>query len=254
MPIFRRRDEAARGLDAGDRAAVDANAGDFALLDDVDAERIGGARIAPGDGVVAHGAAARLQQAAHDRKARVRSSSRDSESIARSASRDRNSASMPFSRIALPRRIAASMSAGECTRFSTPRALYITLKLSSLRQPLPQLQRILVEVRVRIEVIVRAHDGRVAPGVAAAEPAFFQHGDIAHAVLFGEVVGGGEPVPAAADDHRVVMPFRRRAAPGQRPVLVETQRVAGERENGIAHGRRMLTVACAMPKRHLHRQ
>ena len=38
---------------------------------------------------------------------------------------------MPFSRIALPRRIAASMSAGECTRFSTPRALYITLKLRS---------------------------------------------------------------------------------------------------------------------------
>ncbi len=37
---------------------------------------------------------------------------------------------MPFRRIALPRRIAASMSAGECTRFSTPRALYITLKFS----------------------------------------------------------------------------------------------------------------------------
>ncbi len=38
---------------------------------------------------------------------------------------------MPFRRIALPRRIAVSMSAGEWTRFSTPRALYITLKLSS---------------------------------------------------------------------------------------------------------------------------
>jgi hypothetical protein len=47
------------------------------------------------------------------------------------SSRLRNSASMPFSRIALPRRSAASMSTGECTRFSTPRALYMTLKLSS---------------------------------------------------------------------------------------------------------------------------
>ncbi len=42
---------------------------------------------------------------------------------------------MPFRRIALPRRIAASISAGECTRFSTPRALYITLKLSSRESP-----------------------------------------------------------------------------------------------------------------------
>ena len=47
------------------------------------------------------------------------------------SSRVMNFASMPFNRIALPRRIAASMSAGEWTRFSTPRALYITLKLSS---------------------------------------------------------------------------------------------------------------------------
>jgi hypothetical protein len=47
----------------------------------------------------------------------------------------RATASMPFSRIALPRRFAASMSAGECTRVSTPRALYITLKLSSRESP-----------------------------------------------------------------------------------------------------------------------
>ena len=42
---------------------------------------------------------------------------------------------MPFRRIALPRRIAASMSAGEWTRFSTPRALYITLKFRSSDRP-----------------------------------------------------------------------------------------------------------------------
>ena len=51
------------------------------------------------------------------------------------SSRERNCASMPLRRIALPRRIAASTSAGECTRFSTPRALYITLKLSSCDSP-----------------------------------------------------------------------------------------------------------------------
>ena len=125
---------------------------------------------------------------------------------------------MPFSRIALPRRIAASMSAGEWTRFSTPRALYITLKLSVLRQPLPQLQRELVEVRVGVEVVVRADDRRVAPGVAAAEPALLEHGDVGDAVLLREVVGGREPVPAAADDDDVVARLRRglRHASGQR--------------------------------------
>jgi hypothetical protein len=46
-----------------------------------------------------------------------------------------NCASIPFSRIALPRRIAASMSDGEWTRFSTPRALYMTLKLSACASP-----------------------------------------------------------------------------------------------------------------------
>ena len=129
-------------------------------------------------------------------------------------SRVRNCASMPFRRIALPRRIAASMSAGEWTRLSTPRALYITLKLSSCDKPLPQLQRELVEVRVRIEVIVGADDRRVAPGIAAAEPALFEHGDIGDAVLLRKIVGGGEAVTAAADDDDVVARLRRRAAPG----------------------------------------
>ena len=44
---------------------------DFAVLDDVDTEPVGGVRIAPGDGIVAGGAAARLQQPADDREARL---------------------------------------------------------------------------------------------------------------------------------------------------------------------------------------
>ncbi len=54
------------GLDAGDAPILDAEAGRGAILDDVDAARIGAARIAPGDRVVAHRAAARLQQTAAD--------------------------------------------------------------------------------------------------------------------------------------------------------------------------------------------
>ena len=62
-------DRAARRLDAGDLPAVVAReAGDLAVLDDVDAALVGGARIAPDHRVVARGAAAALQQAALDRE------------------------------------------------------------------------------------------------------------------------------------------------------------------------------------------
>ena len=53
------------------RAVLEDEAGDLAFLDDVDAERVGGAGIAPGDRVVARGAAAPLEQRADDREAGV---------------------------------------------------------------------------------------------------------------------------------------------------------------------------------------
>ena len=63
-------DLAARRRDADDAVAVAQEAGDLAILDDVDAAPVGAARIAPGDGVVAGGAGARLHQPADDREAR----------------------------------------------------------------------------------------------------------------------------------------------------------------------------------------
>ena len=60
-PHLRRADRAARGLDADDTIALAQDAGDLAILDDVDAARIGGASVAPGDGIVPRRAAARLQ-------------------------------------------------------------------------------------------------------------------------------------------------------------------------------------------------
>ena len=58
-------DLAARRLDAGDAAVLADEAGDLAVLDDVDAAPVGGAGVAPDDRVVPRGAAAALQQAAH---------------------------------------------------------------------------------------------------------------------------------------------------------------------------------------------
>src|SRR6185312_10406486 len=109
------------------------------------------------------------------------------------------------------------------------------VEVERLRQPLPQLERELVEVCVRLEVIVRADDRRVAAGVAEAERAFFEHGHIADAVLRGEVIRGREAVPAAADDHDVILLPWLGTAPRARPVRMPAQRVADQREDRIFH-------------------
>ena len=66
-------DRPLRGLDAGDRAVRAAHeAQHLAVLDDVDAQRIGAARVAPGDRIVARDAAAALQGGADHGIAHVR--------------------------------------------------------------------------------------------------------------------------------------------------------------------------------------
>src|SRR5216684_3042435 len=64
-------DRAAAGVDPDYPPAFGADRGNLAILDDVDAPRIGGAGIAPGDRVVARHPAAPLQRAAEYRIAGV---------------------------------------------------------------------------------------------------------------------------------------------------------------------------------------
>ena len=71
-----RLDEALRRLDAGHCAAVAADAGDLAVLDDVHAVRVGAAREAPRDRIVPRHAAAPLHRRAQHRIAAVRLMSR----------------------------------------------------------------------------------------------------------------------------------------------------------------------------------
>lgn len=59
-------DEAARRFDPGDLTVFPPDAGHFALLDQIDAARIGAARIAPGNRVMAGRSATLLQQTAED--------------------------------------------------------------------------------------------------------------------------------------------------------------------------------------------
>ena len=64
-----RANGAALCLDADDPLSVAQEARHFALLDDVDAEAVGGAGITPGDRVVAGGAGAGLEDGALHGKA-----------------------------------------------------------------------------------------------------------------------------------------------------------------------------------------
>src|SRR6185437_9814654 len=98
-----------------------------------------------------------------------------------------------------------------------------------------------------LEQIVRADDRRVAPGIAAAEPALLDDGDVGDAMIFGEVVGSRQAVPAATDDDDVVGGIRRRAAPCLRPALVVAQRVARQAEDRIALLRRESHLTTGKP-------
>jgi hypothetical protein len=110
------------------------------------------------------------------------------------------------------------------------------IEVEFLLQPLPQLQGKFIEGIVAGEQVVGADNGGVAADIAGAEPALLENGDIADVVLAGEVVGGGEPVAAAADNDDVVIGLRSRLAPGRRPVPMAAQRIADERDDGIMHG------------------
>ena len=102
------------------------------------------------------------------------------------------------------------------------------------RQAFEKLQRLLVELRRFVPQIVRADDRGISRRIAAAQPSFLEHGDIAYAVLFRQVVGGREPVTAAADDHDLIFAARFGAAPRALPVLVVRKRVPDETEYGVA--------------------
>ena len=78
--------------------------------------------------------------------------------------------------------------------------------------------------------IIGADDGGVAPGVAAAQIALFEHGDVAHSVLFGEIVSSGETMTTAADDNGIILRARFLLWPSWLPAFIAAERLADEGE------------------------
>ena len=85
-----------------------------------------------------------------------------------------------------------------------PALAELEIRAEVLLEALPELQRVLVDGGRLVEQVVRADDRGVAGHVAAAEPSALEDRDVGDAVVLGQVVGGGQAVATAADDHDLV--------------------------------------------------
>ena len=225
-----RPDRAARGFHADDGAARIAHeAGQFAILNDVDAAIGRAARITPDHCVVPRGAAAALQQPAHDRKPRMIIIEKGRQLAHRRAVEQLGIDAMQPHRIAAPGE-GVALRVGVIEVEDAALADHRVI-VEVLLEALPQLHRPFVERSVAVEPVIRADDGGVSPGIAAADPSLFDHRDIGDAVHLGEVIGRCQPVAAAAHDHHVVGLARVGIAPGPLPLAMTGKRVAREAED-----------------------
>jgi hypothetical protein len=247
QPYSARADLAARGLHADDALALAQESRHLAILDDVHAQRVGGSGIAPCDRVMPGGAAARLEKAAINRKAGIlREIEMRDHALHLLARQQFGVDAVQPHGVAAPRiGVHLRVGVGE-VQHAALREHHVEVEV--LAQPLPQLHRMLVEVGVGRQQVVGAHDGGVAPGIAAADPTLLQHGDVAQAVQLGEIIGSGKPMTAAADDHHVVGRLRFGIAPSPLPSAMPAQRLAQEAESRIFAGH-ALEIAHSPPGR-----
>src|SRR5690242_11118778 len=175
---------AARRRDTAAASAFDDEALDLAILDDVDAEPTRGTRIAPGHRIVTRGAGPSLPYAAKHRKTRIR------REIA-----DRCYPPHLFERVEF------GIDAVDLHRIHGARGdLHLIgavaerdhaalrqhdIVVEVLRQPLIEAMRQPVERDAFRIVVVGAHHRGVAAGIAAADPALLEEGDIADPVRLG---------------------------------------------------------------------
>ena len=92
-----------------------------------------------------------------------------------------------------------------------------------LAQPIPKLDRVIIQMRAFIIEIVGPDDGRVPARIAAADPAFFNDRNIGDAVFFGEVIRRTKAVAAAADNDCIISRLGRGIGPLFGPALMAAQ-------------------------------
>ena len=138
------------------------------------------ARVAPGDRVVACGAAAPLQRRAHDRIAR--GPARVEQRLEPLDLLGRQELAVdpvqPVGMAAAPDLLQVVHGMGEVHHAALAEHDVV---VQLLAQALPELDRVVVDPGALVPQVVGADDRGVAPGVAAAEPALLEHRDVGDA-------------------------------------------------------------------------
>ena len=148
--------------------------GDLGVGMDLRAARVGAAREAPDDGVVADDAARRVVERAHDRIGRV-VGRRTSPARASAPRPGRSGASRCRCRRLTSARLAiTNIARSVCASVRWPHWREQQVEVQLLREPLVELDRGVVEARALRRLVVRAQDRRVAPGRARADVALLE--------------------------------------------------------------------------------
>ena len=192
-------DGAMGGFNAGGAPAFGDDVQDFAVLEDVDAQGVGPTGIAPGDGVVTSGAAAWLVHTAVDRVPGVVAEVQEGDTAFDLFGGEKFGVDPvdPHGVVLAGGHFHVVLGMGRDDHAAL-REHDVVVQV--LGEALVKTDREIVECRAFGVEIVRADGGGVAARVAAAEPAFLDHGDAFEPVVLGEVIGGGQAMPAAADD------------------------------------------------------
>ena len=87
----------------------------------------------------------------------------------------------------------------------------------------PQVQRMRIKLRIARQKIIGAHNCGIATDIATAQIALFEHSNIGHAMLFGEVKRGRQPMTTTTNNDDIILIFRIRIAPLRGPALLAKQ-------------------------------
>ena len=92
-----------------------------------------------------------------------------------------------------------------------------------------------VELGIARQEVIGAHNGGVAPHVAAAQIALFQDRDIGDPVALGQIIGGRETMTTATDDDHIILGLGRCIPPMRLPALVAGQAFFQNPQAGKPH-------------------
>ena len=190
------------------RPPCNSNARDLGLLVNLDAAAVGAAAVAPGHGVVARDRPGRVEQRPQDGRM-----SGASHVDHRNAAFDEGGVDgLGIHAVMLVD--LGSPAHGAHRRIRVRQGVMAARRIEQIQievfaQVLPQAHALVVELDALGGQVIRADDRGIAAGVAAADIAFFEHGDVADAVIASQVIGCGQAVAAAADDHHIVAGLQR---------------------------------------------